>query len=471
MKYKITTSVMAITAAISCFSAPASAEDLREALAKAYVGNPTLQAQRAALRATDESVARSLSGFLPRLQGSANVSRSDTNSLTTRTDDGRVVNDTTIVGRNQSFQARLDQSVFNGFRDYNSKRENDSVVKSGRAQLLSTEQQVLTDTVTAYMNVIRDTAVLDLNNNNVQVLERQLEASNDRFRVGEITRTDVAQSEAALAGAVSSRIQAEANLEVSRAAYQRATGDYPGTLDSAPPLPTFPATHDEAQAVAKAENPIITAAVYNEEAAKFAVKGAKGALLPTIDGFAQFDQGKSPSLTFDPIINGFVGARNSRRSRSYGLQLVVPLYQSGAEYSDIRRAKQIKSQRILQIREAERQVQELVRNGWELYRAAVASTESNRSQVNANEIALDGVRQEAAVGSRTTLDVLDAEQALLNSRVNLVTAERDVYIAGFTLLSALGRLNAIALDLPVEIYDPTEYYNDIKWQLVGWGTE
>ena len=450
---------LAIAMALS-WAGSASADTLIDALAAAYNNNPDLRAARAGLRATDEGVVRAQAGFLPSVTGIANLSSQNQRSFV----DGVLSSDFTQAPK--SYEARIDQNLFRGFQDLNARRQATSLVRAGRSQLLVTEQQVLQNTVTAYMNAIRDVSVLELNNNNVQVLERQLQASQDRFRVGEITRTDVAQSEARLAGSISARIRAEADLAGSRAGYVRVVGMSPGTLDQPPPLPPLPPNLDDATAIALEENPNVTAARQNKQAADIAVTQSKGALLPTVDGVASISRRESES--FSPNVGNTVDFRND--VKSVGVQIRVPLYQGGAAYSDIRRAKHTRSQRRLQILSAERFAVEQARIGWEEYRAAQSSIESNSSQVRANTIALDGVRQEAAVGSRTTLDVLDAEQELLDSRVNLVRAERNEYVAGFALLGAVGRLNAKTLDLPVELYNPEKNYNGVRWQFVGWWT-
>ncbi|GAB4124595.1 MAG: TolC family outer membrane protein [Rhodothalassiaceae bacterium] len=447
----------------------ASAETLREALAATYMSNPDLLAARALQRSIDESVPAAISNWRPSINAQAQLFRSDSTSQTTRSSDGTLVNDNTFQGRNETYSIQGNQTIFRGLRNFNQYKGAKAEVMAGRANLLGTEQQVLLEAVTSYMDVLRDEAVLNLNENNIQVLTRQLEASRDRFRVGEITRTDVAQSEAALAGAVSNRFQAQATLQRSRSNYRRVVGDFPGTLEQAPELPALPASEDEAVEIALAENPLVIAARHTERAASYDVKEAKGAVLPTLSAFADFTHRESPSQTFDPLLNQFVGATNTFESTRFGLTLDVPLYQSGAEYSAVRRAKQVESQRRLQIVASERQAMQNVRVAWENLRAAEASIESTAAQVRANEIALEGVRQEAAVGTRTTLDVLDAEQVLLDSRVNLVTARRNQYVAGFELLEALGRLNAVSLDLPVTLYDPEGYYDSVKWKFIGWG--
>ena len=455
---KKTIFVMSIALAL-VYAGGANAETLRDALAAAYNSNPELQAQRAALRATDEGVARANSGFLPTIAGIGNITKQDIKTTQTTETEITLSRSNPL---NKFYQARLDQSLFRGFQDFHGIKQAKSLIKAGRAQLRTTEQRVLLDAVTAYVNTLRDESVLQLNQNNVQVLERQLQASHDRFRVGEITRTDVAQSEARLAGAVSQRITAEANLAGARANYGRVIGQLPGTLEQPPDLPGLPATIDEAWAIANQENPSISLAMSNEQAAVYSVKVAIGGLAPTVDGFAAIQRSSGESrfgaLRVD-IVQDVAQA---------GVQIRIPLYQGGAVYSDIRRAKQTQSQRRLDILTAERQVRSDTRTAFEQHRAARSSIVSNQAQVKANEIALDGVRQEASVGQRTTLDVLDAEQELLDARVNLARAERDLQVASYSFLSSLGRLNAVALALPVEIYDPGKYYGDIKWRLIGW---
>lgn len=450
---------LAVALALS-WAGSASADTLIDALASAYNNNPDLRAARAGLRATDEGVVRAQAGFLPTVTGVANLTKQNEKNFLNG------ISEPDFTSEPKFYQARIDQNLFRGFQDVNARRQATSLMRVGRSQLLVTEQTVLLDTVIAYMNAVRDVSVLDLNNNNVQVLQRQLEASQDRFRVGEITRTDVAQSEARLAGSISARIRAEADLAGSRAGYRRVVGMAPGTLDQPPPLPPLPPNLEDATAIALDENPNVTAARQNERAADIAVAQSKGALLPTVDGAAFIS--RSESETFSPNTQTTVDFRSD--VKSVGVQIRVPLYQGGAVYSDIRRAKHTRSQRRLEILSAERFAVEQTRIGWEEFRAAQSSIKSNSSQVRANEIALDGVRQEAAVGSRTTLDVLDAEQELLDSRVNLVRAERNEYVAGFALLGAVGRLNAKTLDLPVELYRPEKNYKGVRWQFVGWWT-
>lgn len=441
--------------AVLMMATPGHAENLMDALASAYQTNPDLLAARAGQRATDEQVPQALAGWRP--------------SLTATGSWGSVTSDSSpavVPGANgkQTFDPmttalQLTQNVFTGGRTLYGARQAEASVMAGRENLRTVEQTTLLDAVTAYMNVMRDLAVVDLRRKNVQVLQRQLEASQDRFSVGEITRTDVAQSEARLSLSQTNLIRAEAALIASRSNYERVIGQAPGTLEAVPPLPALPQSEAEAMQLATSSNPSLEAARHAERAAGNGVAAAKGGLLPTVSLDASIQHAEEPSAF-------------SNRSTTTSLlgRVNIPLYQSGAQYSAIREAKHRESQSRLQMTATLRQVEEGVRNAWEQLRSARAAIGSNREQVKANEIALDGVRQEAQVGSRTTLDVLDAEQELLDSQVALVGAERDEYVAGYALLSATGQLGARELGLPVKYYDPVENYEDVKHQWVGWGT-
>jgi len=440
-----------------CFGDVAAAENLIEALTAAYSNNPTLEAERAALRAQDEAVSQAKAGYRPSIEATGSIARSNTEQLSnfagvpTQRDDTL----TSKVG-----SVALVQPVFRGFRTMNDVRRARNEVYAGRAQLTETEQQVLLAAATAYLDVIRDEAILELNRNNVQVLTRQLEASQDRFRVGEITRTDVAQSEARLARAISDRTRAEAALTSSRAAYNRIVGRMPGTLQYPEDLAAVPATEAAALEIALAESPLLNAARFNDRAADYAVASAKGGFLPEVSVRAEYRREYDTSVFVDEVERKQIVA-----------ELRIPIYQAGVQSSAVRQARQLNTQRRLQVIEAERQVTEAVRNAWEALREARARIVSDKSQVRANEIALEGVRQEAAVGSRTTLDVLDAEQELLDSRVSLTAAEHDAAVATFQLLAAMGRLTARALNLPVTYYDPERNYERVSDKIFGWGVE
>ncbi|MFQ5533766.1 MAG: TolC family outer membrane protein [Sphingomonadales bacterium] len=468
----------AVSAVISTAAMPVAAETLTDSLVMAYETNPDLQAQRAALRAADEGVAQAMSGFLPTVAATGQISKqnrfsssdafdrdAEGNTIPRLNPDGSRARDSSDVNSTPKFyEARVDQPLFQGFQTVSSRKQAKSLVRAARAQLQATEQTVFLDTVTVYLDVLRDEAVLRLNQNNVEVLTRQLQATQDRFRVGEITRTDVAQSEARLAGAVSSRISAEADLAASRSRYRRFVGQQSGTLEKPPAAPALPATLDGALEIARGNNPSIAIAKYNEEAARFAVNQAVGALAPTVSGFASINRFEGTSAFGASTVD------STTTTKQIGVQVRIPLFQGGGEYADIRRARQVDSQRRLEILSAERQANARVRTAWDRHRAAQAAIKSNMAQVRANTIALDGVRQEAAVGSRTTLDVLDAEQELLDARVQLVRAERDEYVASFELLAATGQLNVTTLELPARKYDPEEHYRKVKNKFIGWGS-
>ncbi len=440
-------SVMVLS--ISVAAAPAKAETLFEALANAYASNPTLQAARASVRTTDEGVPQALSGWRPTvsLSGSAGLQRSKTTG--SREQD--------LVP--QTYSADVSQSLYAGGQTVASVKQAESDVQVARAQLMVTEQRVLLDGVTAFLDVLRDQARVQLTKNNEVVLRRQLEATRDRFEVGEVTRTDVAQAEARLSGTVSDRVGAEGDLAESRASYRQVFGVMPVTLQPAPPLPAFPANEGEALAIAEAENPSIAVALHNEETARHAVEEAKGQLLPSVDLDGRIRRTDETSLEDSSTNSGLLSATVS-----------IPLYQAGAVHAEIRQTKELLNQRRIEVEQSRRDIVEAASQAWERLTTTQSQISARAEEIRANEIALEGVRQEAEVGSRTTLDVLDAEQELLNSRVALVIAERDEYVAGYFLLAAIGRLTAVHIGLPVQVYDPNQHYQKVRNKWWGWKT-
>lgn len=450
--------ISAAALSVAFLASPTSAETLQDALSMAYQNNPDLRAQRAALRATDEQVAQGNLAVMPSVNGFVQYDRSNRLIIESPLNPPQKI-------FNRALQIRIDQPLFAGFTRIFNRKQAKSLVMAGRAQLLNTEQTVFLQAATGYMDVFRDTAIYDLNVNNVQVLNRQKEAADARFTVGEITRTDVAQSEASKANAIAQRLTSQANLSSSRATYRQVIGQFPGTLESAPDLPPLPETLEQAWMVALEQNPQVHFALYVEEAAGHAVSASKGELLPSANGFLTASR-FTGSQTFGGGLSSI-----SAETKTAGVQINVPIFQGGREYSTIRANKQVRSQRKLELTSAQNAVRAQTEAAFMTYQARLSSITSNQSAVDANSIALEGTRQEESVGSRTVLDVLNAEQALLNSRVNLVTAERDEYVAGFTLLQALGQLNASALDLPVELYDPEENYKNVRYKFWGWGTK
>lgn len=454
--------VLALLAGGLFLAAPmpqAIAATLNEALASAYADNPELNAERARLRGTDEGVPQALSGWRPNISAAADAGRlrQDTKleSGVTSSGFGGGVNYLSPRG----FSITVSQSIFSGFQTINSTRQAEAFMRAGREVLLNVEQNVLFSAVDAYMNVLRDQSILDLQRNNVKVLSEQLRATQDRFSVGEVTRTDVAQAEARLSGAVSAVSLAEANLATSRANYRRVVGHEVGAL-SAPQLPNtlLPQGLNDGAMIADVEHPAIRANLFAEEAATFAVDVTIGDLLPTVSVDATFSKRYEPSTsTAESEVAQVVGRIN------------VPIYQRGEVSSRVRQAKQERAQARLELDLARRQVRAAVVSAWGQLEAIRAQIRSDKAQVAANEVALAGVREEAKVGQRTTLDVLDAEQELLDSRVALVTSQRDNAVATYALLQAVGRLNARKLGLRVQYYDPTQYYQKVRNKWFGLG--
>ena len=428
----------------------AGAETLQEALAAAYLTNPELTAQRAAQRAVDETVSQGNAAFRPTLGSQAQFNQ-DFLEPADFSDDGRQF----TVG------VRLTQPVYAGGRNIATVRGADQRVFAGRQGLRITENRVLLNTVTAYNDVLRDQGLVDLNTNQVSVLGEQLRASRDRFEVGDITRTDVAQSDARFANAQSQRIAALGRLTASREAYRRVVGRAPADLAPPPPLPTLPGTVEQAVDIAAAESPELLAARFREAAARYDVRVVQAGRLPTLSastdiGYQNISLGSS---------NANQGFTITDFSQGAGATLTVPFYQGGAVSSRIREAQARRSQAMENIAIAERQVTENVRNAWEQIQTARAIIAAAEVAVRANELAVEGTRQENLVGSRNILDVLNAQQELLLAQSNLVTARRDEYVAGYALLAALGRAEAEPLQLPVETYDPEVYYKSVrnKW--------
>lgn len=429
----------------------AEATSLNEALAQAYAGNPQLRSQRAFLRSVDESVPQALSNWRPTISASGNVTD-------TRNENDQATFFTEETNTTQTAVVSVTQPIFRGGRTIAQTRAAEARVDAERARLHAVEQTVLLSAATAYLDVVRDQAVVELNINNEQVLQRQLEATQDRFRVGEITRTDVSQAEARLAGATASRIRSEGNLQASRAAYRSVIGDAPNGLDAPAPdsFPALPETLDTLLTNAEEGNPNVRAALSSSRAADRTVAVNQGALLPTLSV-----QG-SISKTWNPTFGG----DNTEQYQAIA-QVSVPLYQSGAAYSRIREAKQLRAQSREEVERQRRLAEETATRAWETLTAARASIQSINKQIEAAEIALEGVSREAEVGSRTVLDVLDAEQELLDARVSLVRARRDETVAVFQVLAAKGGLTADNLGLDVQYYDPERNYRRVRGQWFG----
>jgi outer membrane protein len=420
-------------AALAIVSAPAaSAQTLEEALSAAYNSNPTIAAERARQRATKELTPQAVANALPQITGGASYIKNDGTTTLDNRFFGVTTPPTRVVESNfntTSYQISGEQPIFTGFRNFNAIRAARARVKAGAAELALVEQDVLTRAASAYFDVVRDMEVFSANTNNVEVLIRQKREADLRFEVGEVTRTDVAQAEARLAQARANLTTAQARLAVSRAAFVEIIGATPGTLEDDPVLPQVPATLEESLAISRDGAPSIVRARMAERAQKRNLQVAKGQFSPTVSLTANYQFADQPSIS-----------AIEDEQFAYGARASVPIFLGGLNVSRVREAKALHEQSRRQVEEAERRADAAVTGAWEQLQAARANIQSANSQVAASELALNGVRREAQLGVRTTLDVLDAEQEFLNAQVSLANAERDARLATFQLLAAMGAL-------------------------------
>jgi outer membrane protein len=427
----------------------AVAETLHEALAAAYKYNPRIDAERARLRATDEEVARANSGFRPTISGTADVTHDWQRTRPPAPSDGG--------NTSKGYSVGATQALFSGFRTVNAVNEAEAVVRAGRELLRDVEQAVLLDAVTAFMDVIRDQAILRLRENNVNVLSRELQATRDRFAVGEVTRTDVAQAEARRAGSISALDLARSNLKISRATFERVVGHAPTRLvEPGGAYSRLPRTQEAAISVAIREAPSVVGALYREQAARFAVERIWGELLPEVRLEANYNQRFDPTQTIDEREGATVTGRVN-----------IPIYSGGEVHARVRQAKHTHLSRIQEIEQFRTEAREGVYSSWAQLTAARAQLESDQAQVAAARTALTGVREEQKVGQRTILDVLNAEQEFLAAQVSLETTRRNLVVTSYLVQRSIGRLTSEQLSLTKLVYDPEVHYKDVrrKW----WG--
>ena len=440
----------------------ASAQTLPASLVHAYQNNPQLNAQRAQVRVTDEAVPQALSGYRPQLSVTASAAQSFSSSTSRSSnpvpgDPSRLA----VGGPAQTLSGEFTpytvgvtgtQTLFNGLQTANRTRLAEGQVSAAREGLRVMEQTVLLAAATVYMDLLRDAAIADVQISNVRVLNETLRQTRDRFNVGEVTRTDVAQSEAQLAAGQFQLTNAEANLTATRANFRRVIGIEAGRLTPAAPVERLaPRTLASALHVGLGENPNVTSAMYGIDVAALQVKINEGALFPTVtlNGSAQ------------RLWNGSL-TQVEQTTWSIGSSVVIPIYQGGDEYSLIRQSKETVAQQRLNLEQVRDQIRQLIAQAWSLVEATKAQIELAQAQVRSSETALNGVREEARVGQRTTLDVLNAQQALVNARVTLVTAQRDRVVASYNLLNAIGILSPTTLGLATPIYDPRIHYHQVR---------
>lgn len=440
-----------LAVSLAASAGAARAETIAGALAKAYMTNPALAADRARQRATDEAVPQAKSGWRPQVQAGAEVSR-NWQGTNLKGAGGNNKSDFTT----RSFSITLNQPIFDGFRTENAIKQAEATVGAGAQNLLATQQNILLAAATAYMNVLRDREIVNYQRQSVSYFDEQRRAARARFNVGEVTRTDTAQADAALSQSQSNLAVAIGNLEASVANYVRVIGDAPGKLKYPELSPRVPKTLRAAIDISGETNPQILAAAFNEEAAIANIGVVRSDLLPRLDFQAQYSVANEPSSQLSDSEQGSIGG-----------VLSIPIYDGGLTYSRIRAAKENASQSRLEVLDASRQVRESVVTAWHLLKAASTTITAAGDAVKAQTIALDGVRQEAQVGTRTTLDVLDAQNNLVNAQIALANARRDRIVAGYQLVAAIGQMTADNLRLSVPMYDPSIHYELVKDKAFG----
>lgn len=443
-------SVAALAAVLAASApVPADAETLREALAAAYLYSPKIDAERARLRATDENVTRAESSWRPTVEGGADFGHTNSKSKPKASTNG----DTDPWG----YSISVKQSIFNGFRTTNEVSEAEATVKAGRENLRLVETNALLDAVSAYVDVVSAQAVLRIRENNVTVLSEELHAAKTRRQVREVTRTDVAQAQARLARAISTADLAKSDLKTARALYEKTIGHAPANV-SLPSLhlKQLPNSLEEAWAAAERQNPAVGSALHREEAARFAVDKVRGELLPEVNLEANWGVRENPNTVYEQQEQASVTGRVS-----------IPLYDGGETRARVRQAKEIHVSRLQEIEQARADVQASVTAAWSALQGQRAKLRSDEVQVEANRIALEGVREEQKVGQRTLLDVLNAEQEYLDSQIELVSARREVVFASYKLLGAMGQLSAEELGLSDTVYDPVIHLEDARQNWFG----
>lgn len=461
------------TACLLALGGGVSAQTLEGALTRAYTSNPTLNAQRASVRATDEQVPQALSGYRPTVTMTVDAGAQRTRTTGSRSGLGQIgpiLEPLLPPGTELPTQKRVqietnyprgagvvvEQNIFNGFQTRNQVRTAESNILGARETLRNSEQNILFDAAQAYMDVLRDYAILDVRRNNVQVLEEELRAARERFQVGEVTRTDTAQAEAALQGSRSEVSAAESNLNTSRATYRQVVGEDIARPRAARAIDRLlPKSLSQAINLSQAQHPAILAAFHGVDAATLQIRVFEGQLLPSL-GIEASVQQRYGDGTADRTLTGSAVAR-----------LTVPIYEGGTVYSQVRQAKETAGQRRLEADQARDQVRQAVVSAWGQLDASTAQIKSAQAQIEASQTALNGVREEAKVGQRTTLDVLNAQQDLLNARQALIQAQRDRVVASYALLSAVGWLTADKLGLQVARYDPNVHYDQVRDKWIG----
>lgn len=438
-----------ILSGVLALASPAVAESINGALAKAYQNNSSLNYSRAGVRVTDEGVAIAKSGWRPRVGATGSVGAS------------RQFGNVDITTGSMGIQ--IEQSLFDGFQTGNNVAAAEARVRASNESLTNTEQDILLNAATAFVDVIRDRRIAVYRERNLEFLGEQVRAASSRFEVGEGTRTDVAQAQATQAAAQAQLSAARAQALASEAAYLSFIGDRPGRLDAPSPVNRLlPANLEQAMAIALQEHPAIKATQHLVDAADFSVKVAEGAMLPQVSAQAGVSTGFR-----DSNLPGVTGGYSRTDSAAVGLNLTVPIYQGGRASAQVRQAKESLGQTRIQVDVTRDQVRQAVTSYWTSYISTQQVISAQRELVSAAQLALNGVIEERNVGQRTTLDVLNAQADVISAQINLAVAERDLVAASYAILSAIGRLSPERLGLSVASYNPREHYDAVKDKWYG----
>lgn len=446
---------------------------LEEALATAYLTNPQLRAERARLRATDEQLSAAQSGWRPTITGTVGVSHAEGQNCTEQTYSVQDPKTKKIISQkaascsgggvngysSNGFTSgvTISQPIFQGGRTVNTIRMSKNQIMAERANLIAVEEQVLSSVVNAYVQVVASEQLLQIDMNNEQVLREQLDAANKRFKLGELSRTDVAQAQGALATASSTRQQAEGALAAAQATYQQVVG-VPPAPNLEPPQPLILPVSSEKEAVAMSvhDNPNVISSLFSLSQSKNNISVQIAAIMPQISASATYQHGEN-----------WGSNRSKQDVKTAGLYLQVPIYQGGREYAAVRQARQLADSARYQVNVARRQAVQLSSSLWEHMQASKESIKSNHIAVDADIAALAGVERQALLGTSSTLEVLQQQQTLLQAQQNLVQNIAAYVSDTYNLAAVLGRLTAIDLKLPVPLYDETAYYNAVKNKLWG----
>lgn len=437
-------------ATVALLAPSAYAITFEEALSSAYEHNPRIKQERERLQATDELLNQATAGFRPTIGANYDRGRQSTSFNGGPDTDGNYTNKGITV----------EQPLFRGGGTISSLNSARQRVKAGQYDLMAVEQQVLLDAVTAYMDVVSASSILELSRANEKVLTEQMNAVNTRFQVGEVTRTDVAQSQARTSDARSSVIAAEGQLISALATYERVIGYRPsGELAIPTRMPELPPSLNVALEQGRATAPVLQSAIHNTKSALYDVRTNKATILPRVSlvGAMSRDSGA-----------GTLGTSKFDQDR-IGVAVAIPLYQSGAEYSRVREAKALARQRDQIAIDTRQAVDQAITQGWERLETALATITTRQDQIKAAETALEGVKQENEFGVRTVLDVLDAEQELFSARTNLVRADRDRIVAAYNLSLQMGRLRPELVGIRSVTYDPQEHADEVEWKFIGLG--